>query len=116
MKLTNPEKAIIESSKLSGYCLNPEHPTGQHKAKVFRAVLGLQKEDEEELRQALRQTAYSGNAVFEKENQYGKKYRIDFTMTRNHQKAIIRSIWIVSFRERVPRLVTCYILKEEKNL
>ncbi len=41
IKLPNPEEAIIDSQKLSGYCLNPDHPDGQHKARVFQAVLGL---------------------------------------------------------------------------
>jgi hypothetical protein len=34
-KLPNPEKAFIDLNKLIGYCLNPEHPEGQHKALVF---------------------------------------------------------------------------------
>ena len=49
MKLPNPEQAIIDSQKLSGYCLNPEHPDGQHKARVFQLDLGLGQENEEEL-------------------------------------------------------------------
>ena len=31
-KLPNPEKAFIDLNKLIGYCLNPEHPEGQHKS------------------------------------------------------------------------------------
>ncbi len=46
MKLPNPEQAIIDSQKLSGYCLNRNHPDGQHKARVFQSVLGLGQENE----------------------------------------------------------------------
>jgi hypothetical protein len=41
MKLPNPEQAIIDEEKLSGYCLNPRHSDGQHKARVFQSALGI---------------------------------------------------------------------------
>jgi hypothetical protein len=41
MKLPNPEQAEIDMQKLIGYCLNPEHSDGQHKAYVFRSALGI---------------------------------------------------------------------------
>jgi undecaprenyl pyrophosphate synthase len=109
MKLPNPEQAIIDSEKLSGYCLNPEHPDGQHKARVFQSVLGLRQENEEELRNALKEALKNYNAAFERENSYGKKYIIDFSMNRGDKQAIVRSVWIVRFEENFPRLVTCYI-------
>ena len=110
MKLPNPEQAIIDSQKLSGYCLNPTHPDGQHKARVFRSALGMQQEDEEELVNALKEALKNHNAIFERENNYGRKYIIDFQMTRGDKQAIIHSVWIVRFEENFPRLVTCYIL------
>lgn len=109
MKLPNPEQAIIDSQKLSGYCLNPEHPDGQHKARVFQSALGLGKENEEELRTALKEALKNYNAIFERENSYGRKYIIDFLMNRGDRQAIIRSVWLIRFEENFPRLVTCYI-------
>ncbi|MBW4564553.1 MAG: hypothetical protein KME32_26170 [Mojavia pulchra JT2-VF2] len=38
MKLLNPERAIVETEKIAGYCLNPEHPQGKHKARVFQSA------------------------------------------------------------------------------
>ena len=110
IKLPNLEEAIIDSQKLSGYCLNPEHPDGQHQARLFQAVLGLRQENEEELRIALKEALKNCNATFERENSYGKKYIIDFSMSRGNKQAIIHSVWIVRFAENFPRLVTCYIL------
>ncbi len=109
MKLPNPEQAIIDSEKLSGYCLNPEHPDGQHKARVFQSVLGLRQENEEELRNALKEALKNYNAAFDRENSYGKKYIIDFSMSRRDKQAIVHSVWIVRFEENFPRLVTCYV-------
>jgi len=31
----------IDERKLSEYCLNPSHPLGKHKARVFSASLGI---------------------------------------------------------------------------
>ena len=37
MKMPGGEAAIVDLAKLTGYCLNPEHPRGKHKARVFAA-------------------------------------------------------------------------------
>ena len=110
MKLPHPERVIIDSQKLSGYCLNPNHPDGQHKARVFQSVLGLTTDQEEELRNALKKALKQYDAIFDGENQYGKKYTIDFLMRRKNQQAIVHSVWMVRYQEDFPRLVTCYIL------
>lgn len=53
MKLPHPERAHIDPGKLVGYCLNPAHEDGQHKARVFQAAFGMTAADEPELRTAL---------------------------------------------------------------
>jgi len=40
MKMPDGDAAIVDRQKLTGYCLNPEHPRGKHKARVF-ATLGF---------------------------------------------------------------------------
>ena len=40
MKLPNGEQAHL-GTKLETYVLNPTHRSGQHKARVFEAVLGI---------------------------------------------------------------------------
>ena len=49
MKLPNADKAIIDSKKIKDYCLNPDHPRGKHKAKIFQSSLDLTFENTEEL-------------------------------------------------------------------
>jgi hypothetical protein len=44
------ERAVIPEAKLTEYVLNPEHPTGQHKARLFESCLGIRREDWEHLR------------------------------------------------------------------
>jgi hypothetical protein len=109
MKLPNFQKAIIPESKLSGYCLNLEHKDGKHKARVFRAALGLTAENSGELRNALLQAIINYEAEFQKNTANGNLYVILFPITRNDKTEIIKSVWIIRLDEDFPRLVTCYI-------
>ena len=59
-KLPHPERAVVPIDKLLDYCLNPEHPDGKHKARVFKSALNLSIEDAETLRAAL---LYAINAI-----------------------------------------------------
>ena len=49
-KLPNRNNAVVSLEKFTEYLLNPEHPTGRHKARVFKAALGLTLENAEFLR------------------------------------------------------------------
>jgi Domain of unknown function (DUF4926) len=59
MKIPGGDAAIVDRQKLTGYCLNPEHPRGKHKSRVF-ATLGFTAENADELRTALLRAAASG--------------------------------------------------------
>jgi hypothetical protein len=50
MRLPNAERAFADVRKLREYCLDPEHPRGRHKARVFLATAGLGPEHAEQLR------------------------------------------------------------------
>jgi hypothetical protein len=43
--LPNAASAIFDIRKLEDYCLDPSHPRGRHKARVFRDALGLSRQD-----------------------------------------------------------------------
>jgi hypothetical protein len=57
MKLPNGEQAEISVQKLIGYCLNPEHPSGKHKARVFASILGITLENPDVLRELIQTAA-----------------------------------------------------------
>jgi len=63
MKLPHPERAIVEIEKIAGYCLNPEHPEGKHKARVFKSALNLDLDNAEELQAALLQAVATYDAI-----------------------------------------------------
>jgi hypothetical protein len=109
-KLPNPENAVVETRKIRGYCLNPEHPRGKHKARAFASALGLTADDSEELRRALLSAAVSEEAAPAEEDEYGRRYVLDFGMSTEAGSATVRSGWIVRSGEDFPRLTSCWVL------
>jgi hypothetical protein len=112
MKIPNADQAIIDIVKLTGYCLNKEHPRGKHKARLFETILGLTDEDAEELQDMVLEVVKTHDAVEGKHDQYGKRYIMDFTIMRLNKQATARSTWIIRSNEDFPRLTSCYILKK----
>ena len=108
--LPNPENAFVGMRKLHDYCLNPEHPRGKHKARVFASVLGLTAQDSEELRRTLVSAALSEEAMPADEDEYGKRYVLDFEMSTEVGSVRVRSGWIVRSSEDFPRFTSCWVL------
>ena len=108
--LPNGDRAIVDIRKLADYCLNPSHPRGRHKARVFRQVAGLQQSDAAWLRDALLEAAPAGEAVAVATDGWGTHWRLDVTIRRHRKSAVVRTIWIVRTGEDLPRLVTCWVL------
>jgi hypothetical protein len=52
MRLPRPERAVVDIAKIRDYYLNPKHPRGRHKAKVFASALGITQQNAGLLRQA----------------------------------------------------------------
>ena len=109
MKIPNAERAIVDIEKLRDYCLNPEHPRGRHKARVFVATLGLTTQNAGELRDALLAAVQSEDAVLTDRDAYGQRYVLDFTMRGPTEQVVIRSSWIIRRNEDFPRLTSCYV-------
>jgi hypothetical protein len=110
MKLPNPDQAVVSLSKLRDYCLNPIHPKGRHKARVFASALGLFLGDAEFLRVILLRAARSAEAIPTLRDEFGQRYIIDFHMAGPKGEATIRSGWIILWGEDFPRFLSCYVL------
>ena len=108
MKMPGGDAAIVDRQKLTGYCLNPEHPRGKHKARVF-ATLGFTAENAGELRAALLRAAASGDAKPAASDQFGDRYVLEFEIEGPQAAGIVRSTWIVRRGERAPRLTSCFV-------
>ncbi len=110
MQIPNAENAIVDIRKLRDYCLNPEHEDGKHKARLFSASLAMTANDADELRQILLEVVRTREARLGRQDEFGQRYTLDFILTWQNRRAILRSGWIVESNSRVPRLTTCYPL------
>jgi hypothetical protein len=110
VNLPNYERAYVELEKLRDYCLNPEHPRGRHKARIFSETLGLTAYDAQELQQALLEAASTNEAVYIGADDFGQRYAVDFLLQGREGTATVRSLWIIRHGEDFPRLVSCYVL------
>jgi hypothetical protein len=112
MKLPNAENAVVDIAKLRDYCLNPNHPEGKHKARVFREKLGFGRDDAELLRRAILEGILNADAIEQTATQYGRRFMVEFVLERGEGiiwfKAVVRTAWIVKNDEDFPRLTTCF--------
>ena len=106
------QSITVDLAKLRDYCLSDTHPRGRHKARVFRARLGLTSADAEFFRDTLIKAveSHADSLAPTDSDEYGQRYVLDFDMTTSNGTAVIRSAWIVLVGEDVLRLVTCYVL------
>jgi len=103
---------VVDIAKLRDYCLSETHPRGRHKARVFRARLGLTEAHAIVLRDALLAAVPSRPAalIATEADEHGRRFVLDFEMATDAGAALIRSAWILPQGQDVLRLSTCYIL------
>ena len=109
--LPNGDRAILDLRKLADYCLNPAHPRGRHKARVFRESLGMGQADADGLRALLLHAAAHKAAIPLPGDAWGDRWQIDVAISRQGRRAMVRTIWIFRSGEQIPRFVTCWVLR-----
>ena len=109
MQLPNSHKAVVEIEKLRDYSLNPNHPVGRHKARVFKAALGITMKEAEWLRDRALEEAVSKDAKSDTASVFGEKYVIDSVLEHKGRSAVVRFAWIIEFGTDFPRLTSCYV-------
>ncbi len=111
--LPHGDRAVADPEKLTGYILNPAHRTGQNKARVFAAALGITVANFGVLRAALLAAADDTEAVLERRDRHGAHYAVEFVIDNAGRRALVRSLWTVRAGEEFPRLVSAFI--RERN-
>jgi hypothetical protein len=108
MRLPNGERAIVDEAKVRNYLLSPEHPVGRFKATRFRR-LGFNEANWQELQQALRRHAATGDASVDSTSTYGRKFRVRAMLQGPTGRSMsVISVWMVRSGEEVPRFVTAF--------
>lgn len=108
--LTNAEKAVIDPNKLISYALNPDHPIGGNKARVFESALGYNQSNVGDLITKVQAGAVSNPAVILTADKFGQRMAVDMPITGvNGNSAIVRTGWIYDAGSSVPRLTTIFV-------
>lgn len=111
MKLPKGAEAIIPEGKLEDYCLNPFHPDGKHKAKVFEKALGITQANSAELKKMVLESAEYGDVTKKQQNDFGKMYRVEYEIQGVNQREILCTLWIVYKSDEKPYLTSCFVKK-----
>jgi len=111
MRLPNADAATIDISKLRDHCLNMHHARGRHKARVFRASLGLTARQAERLRDAIFAALPTADARRTGEDAWGRRYSADCRVEGPSGNVVDRTLWLVPWGSDTPRLTTCYVLQ-----
>lgn len=111
-KLPAADRAVVESTKVAGYLLNPSHPDNGGKARFFEAV-GFPASEPALLVAALKGLAISGEVVLQVASAHGQKYVVDGHLeSPGGRQPFVRAVWIVDQGQERPRLVTAYPREE----
>ncbi len=110
MLVPNAQNAVVDIRKLRDYCLNPDHDDGKHKARLFLSSLRMTADHAEELRQILLEVVKTHEVRLGRQDQFGQRYTLDFTLEWQNRNATLRSGWIVEHGSEIPKLTTCYPL------
>jgi hypothetical protein len=104
------DRAQLDLRKLADYCLDPAHPRGRHKARVFRDALGVEQSDAAWLKDVLLEAVDSQQAAQAGADPFGTRWRLDVRVSRQTKTAVIRTVWMVRTGETVARFITCWVL------
>jgi hypothetical protein len=108
VKLPNGDKAEIPVQKLVGYCLNPNHSSGKHKAKVFASALGITADNFQVLYELIQKAAVEGEIIQENTTEFGRQFKVDWIIPQTNNIEI-RTIWEISNTTCNPRLISAFI-------
>jgi len=111
MLLPNLERASIAIEKLRDYVLNPDHPTGRNKARVFKDRLGIGRKHAVVFGEIIKASLPRALAEKTKECSYGTHWVTYHEIIGiGGQSVIVTVAWIYKTEEpETPTLITCYI-------
>ncbi|RZS53020.1 DUF6883 domain-containing protein [Sphaerotilus mobilis] len=108
--LPNFQGAVIPLEKLFDYALNPSHPRGGPKSRVFASALGYTRENWRELVDAILEALPDHPAV-ERTRAGGREFAVDLLLTGPGGRAMVRTGWMIDEGHDMPRLTTLYVYR-----
>ncbi|MEV6850003.1 DUF6883 domain-containing protein [Actinoplanes sp. NPDC051411] len=104
----------IDSTKITGYAMNPDHPVGRNKYRVIHSATGLDAGNAAGIEQQIREGARAGAPIKGTADQYGQRWAVDVPLAGSGGSIKVRTAWILDVGSTTPRLVTISFPKEGK--
>jgi hypothetical protein len=102
------DRAVIDPRKLTEYALNPSHPVGGNKARVFEK-LGFNQGNAGELMQQLRTGVMENTPIPGKVDQFGARFTVDIPVVGPAGNGVVRTGWIYKTGSNTPELTTLFV-------
>lgn len=116
MILPLASEAEVPRTKIVSYLLDPNHRAGKSKARFFGSR-GYTTEQWKQLAEDLRRHARENNVAKQEVTPLGVRLVVEGPLALcDGTVAQIRSVWFIEEGERVPRLVTAYPIRQDKEL
>jgi hypothetical protein len=109
--LVNADRAVLPTEKLTQYALDPDHPRGGDKARVFKSALGYDQSNYGDLDKQIREGIQREHAEPRGSNEYGSQFSVDIPVAGPAGSAIVRTGWIYDHGSDVPRFTTAFVKK-----
>jgi hypothetical protein len=111
--LPRAHEALVERRKLVDYVLCPTHNDGRHKARVFRALLGIEQQHWEYLREQLLDGLLEATQANIKTTPHGVLGEVLMPIEGlNGSRQIVTTVWEMHDESPRPRLVSAYIQRK----
>lgn len=117
MRLPNFQNALIPLEKLEDYVLNDKHPTGKHKARVFRTYLSIERRHADVLAELIRHNLPNAPAERREITDYGDLWTTWHEIIGLNARSVVVTVaWM--FKKNAldtPVLISCYIETGEQE-
>lgn len=113
-RLLNADRAKLDPNKFTGYALNPDHPVGGNKAKVFAAATGFTKENADDLMTQIRRGVVENEPALGKVDQWGERFTVEIPVAGPTGAGTVTTGWIFKTGEDVPTLTTLLMKGRKK--
>lgn len=107
-RLLGANRAIIDVRKLTEYALNPSHPVGGNKAKVFKQI-GFTLENAADLLEQIRKGVMEVTPIAGKVDQFGARFTLDIPVVSAAGGGVVRTGWIFKPGSMTPELTTLFV-------
>jgi filamentous hemagglutinin len=108
-RLVGANRADIDPRKITDYVLNPDHPQGRNKARVFESALGFNRSNADDLIAQLRKGVVTNQPMAGTVDEYGSRFTVDISVRGPKAKGVVRTGWILDPGSVTPRLTTAYV-------